>query len=207
MVDKNEATIDDAESDLDGKQLNYWTSLCYDKLNGSSFKESQWQTRVRVTASIKLDQRLTMAALPSAANGSPFIQAQLYDFSKNYFLKKRTATSAFYGTSFDAEEADDATDFADQITRIRRQNEDMSISAAFTLERLWLGDGSGQPDFTVGDMVERISGREYQLAASLYGLTVYPEIIKIIYLPETQKQKIITRDLRFAEVNLWNQPK
>ena len=40
--------------------------------------------------------------------------------------------------------------------------------------------------------------------SSIYaaGGAVYPEIVRIIYYPEKQQQKLITRDLRFAEMTL-----
>jgi hypothetical protein len=65
---------------------------------------------------------------------------------------------------------------------------------------LWLGDGDGQPAFMVGDAIGYITGREYDLESGTFeGGKVSPEIIQIIYLPETQKQVLITRDLRYAE--------
>ena len=76
----------------------------------------------------------------------------------------------------------------------------MSISGIFTLERLWLGDGAGAPSFAVGDCVEAVDGRCYKLSAAVNNTAVHPEIIQIIYLPETQRTRLVTRDLRFAQV-------
>ncbi len=82
-------------------------------------------------------------------------------------------------------------------------DEDASISGLFTLERLWLGDGSGVPDFMIGDCIEKITGRDHYLGASFGNRgDLFPEIIKIVYMPEKQKMTLITRDLRFAEVIL-----
>jgi len=74
---------------------------------------------------------------------------------------------------------------------------------------MWLGSKSSpQPEFAVGDCIEKITGREYDLSSVIAGegksedVKVYPEIIQIIYLPDQQKEKLITRDLRFAEVLL-----
>ena len=53
-----------------------------------------------------------------------------------------------------------------------------------------------------GDCIERITGREYSLAAALNGDPVYPEIVKIVYLPDRQQMMLITRDLRYADVVL-----
>ena len=66
----------------------------------------------------------------------------------------------------------------------------------------WLGDGRSFPDFVLGDCIEKITGREYPLSATFGKTKIYPEIIQIIYLPEVQRQKLITRDLRYAEVVL-----
>lgn len=184
---------------FDGKLINFWASLADDKLSGRSFKNGDWFTRVRVTASIALDRRLArQAAVDPSTSGSPFHHSQVYDFSAKYGLKKRTAASQYYGSSLPAWNVNDR-DWCDKhLGGIRRANEDASISGAFTLERLWLGDGRGTPDFAIGDCIEKIEGREHSLSTSFCGKNVYPEIIKIIYLPDKQKMQLITRDLRFA---------
>jgi len=204
LVDEAEGTIDGG--DLDGIKLNYWTSLCDDIINSCSFKEGQWYTRIRVTASIQLDRRLARQSQPSAAAGSPFHHLQIYDFSEKYGLAKRTSSSVFSGTDLPAWEVDSntpANPWLDKhLQAIREANEDMSISGQFTLERLWLGDGSGKPEFCIGDCIAEITGRDYGLSKSFGGGTVYPEIVQVIYLPDKQMTKLITRDLRFAEVTL-----
>ena len=79
----------------------------------------------------------------------------------------------------------------------------MTISGRFTLDRLWLGDGEGIPAFMIGDSISSISGRDYPLELATFGGgKVSPEVIQIIYLPESQKQVLITRDLRYAEVRV-----
>jgi len=202
MVDEAEGTI--SGGDLDGVQINYWTSLCDDKLESRSFKNGQWNTRIRITATVQMDQRLANMALPTPASGSPFFQSQIFDFSDKYGLSKRTASSIFASGSLQASETDPAEInwFYNHLWAIRNANQDMSISGMFVLDRFWLGDGSGFCDFAVGDCIEKITGREHNLAISFGGGIVYPQIIQIIYLPETQKMKLITRDLRFAEVLL-----
>ncbi len=214
LVDRNEATISEdvakEEKKLDGVQLNYWTSLCGDKLWERIFKDKDsdsveaypWQTRIRITASIQLDRRLVRQALPSSVSASPFHHSQIYDFSQKYGLAKRTLSSVFNNTDLGAYQTDSTDWFDKHLGAIREANKDMSISGQFTLERLWLGDDSGEPDFALGDCLEKITGREHPLSASFGGDTVYPEIIQIIYLPDKQKMKLITRDLRFAEVML-----
>jgi len=202
MADEAEGSIDDEEGPLDGVQLNYFTSLCDDKLNNRSFDDGEWKTRIRVTASVQLDRRLGREAMPSGVSGSPFHHSQVYDFSEKYGLLKRTESSIFAGTEQPAYEMDSTDYFDRHLEAVRKANEDMSISGQFTLERLWLGDGSGRPDFALGDCIEKITGREYELSATFGGGKVYPEIVQLIYLPDRQRMKLITRDLRFAEVLL-----
>lgn len=200
LVDQAENTI--SGGDLDDIQLNYWTSLCDDVLNERNFKLNQWYTRVRVTASVQLDQRLRRQAFPTPATGSPFDHSQIYDLSAKYGLTRRTQSSVFANTDLPARQMDSTDWFDTHLNAIRDANQDMSISGRFTLERLWLGDGSGKPDFAVGDCVEKITGREHNLSIAFGGSEIYPEIIQIIYLPDKQKMSLITRDLRFAEVLL-----
>ncbi len=213
MVDQAEGTIskeEEEEGALEGVQLNYFTSLCDDKLNGRIFKDKDsegeeakpWKTRIRVTASVQLDQRLRRQAAPTSATGSPFNHRQIYDFSAKYALQKRTESSIFASSELPVWEIDSTDYFDKHLAAARAANEDMSVSAQFTLERLWLGDGSGKPDFAIGDCIEKITGRDYDLSAALGDTKVYPEIIQIIYSPEKQMTKLITRDLRFAEVVL-----
>lgn len=47
-----------------------------------------------------------------------------------------------------------------------------------------------------------ITGRAVSLATNLGAQEIYPEIVQIIYLPQTQQTRLITRDLRYAEVVL-----
>jgi len=196
LVDAEE--VEWTEGTFAGVQLNYWTSLCRDKLEGNSFKNGEWMTRVRVTASIQMDQRVCLESHPSSASGSPFWQSQVYDFSEKYGLVERTAASIFAGLPVFEHNLEWL--LQRHLDGIRKANEDMSISGLFTLERLWLGDGVGAPDFMIGDCIERITGREYELSASFGGGVVYPEIVQIIYLPDKQKMQLVTRDLRFAQV-------
>ena len=54
--------------------------------------------------------------------------------------------------------------------------------------------------FACGDAIEGITGRDYDLSVDYGTRTIYPEVIQIVHLPQRQKTKLITRDLRFAEV-------
>lgn len=200
IVDSAEGVIDGG--DLDGIQLNFFTSLADDWVNSRSFKNGACHTRVRVTASVQMDQRLLVVKEPTSNYGSPFHHSQIFDFSEKYGLEKRTASSIFADGELSAREVDSTDYFDRHLAAIRDANEDMSVSGQFTLERLWLGDGSGVPDFALGDCIEKIEGRDYPLESARGERVVYPEIIQIIYMPEQQKMKLITRDLRFAEVAL-----
>lgn len=201
MVDKENGTI--SEGSLDGEQLNFWTSLCNDRLEGRSYKDGQWYTRVRVTASVQMDQRFKKPySERQPASGSPFNQRAVFDFSGKYALAKRTESSHFNSSELIADELNSDEEFHQHLDAIRDANHDMSISGSFVFERLWLGEGEGEPAFMVGDCIEKIAGRNFDLSANLAGNKIYPEIIKIIYMPERQQTKLITRDLRFAEVAL-----
>ena len=206
----------EAQTKLEYEELNYWTSLCMDILWSRSFKDRQllwsssasaehnWQTRVRVTASVQLDQRLFGYAVPFTRSGSPFNHAEVYDFSDKYFLDRRSAASVFSQSPslFGAVEHDHASKIATHALAIRDANEDMSISGSFSLERLWLGDGASIARFQLGDGIANISGRQHYTGMSFGGSAAYPEIVKIVYRPETQTQTLHTRDSRFAEVTL-----
>jgi len=198
LVDIAEGNI--SGGDLDGLQLNYWTSLCDDIVNSRSFKDGQWHTRVRVTATIQMDQRLARIANRTNRSGSPFTQSGVFDFSDQYKFQSRQSSSVFAGGGLYAWNLNQTADLDDRLASIRNANEDAAFSGRFTLERLWLGDDSDQPEFAVGDCIERITGREFYLAASFGSRTVFPEIVRIVYLPATQKQILFTRDLRYAEV-------
>jgi len=198
ILPKVPATI--SGGDLDGVELNYWTSLADDSVNSRSFKDGNWHTRLRVTASVQMDQRLASISYPTSRSGSPFRQAAIYDFSSKYTLQQRCAASSLYSSGLPAWNTDETDQLAGHLEHLRDVNEDMSISGEFTLDRLWLYDTVNNPEFAVGDSITRITGRGYDLSVSFGGGILYPEIIQITYLPPQQKMRLITRDLRFAEM-------
>jgi len=198
LSDQAQATI--SGGDLDDVPLNFFTSLADDKVNSRSYKLGQWKTRVRVTASIQMDQRLARQAAPSANSGSAFDQAACYNLTDKYGLMARCQSSVYHGSGLYAWNTNPAAKFDNHLAALRDANEDMSICGSFTLERLWLGDGAGAMPFQLGDSISSITGRNYDLSASFGQAKVYPEICQIIFLPETQKTQLITRDLRFAQV-------
>ncbi|MDH4203675.1 MAG: hypothetical protein OEV87_12405, partial [Phycisphaerae bacterium] len=185
--------------DLDGKALNYWTSLADDKLNSRSFKNGDWKTRLRVTASVQLDQRLYYQSTPSAATGSPYDHMSIVDFSEKYTYQKRADSSRFSTSGLPAWNTDEKDKLIKHIDQIRTANEDLSFSGRFTLDRLWLGDGSGELDIQIGDGIRKLTGREYLLHASLAAGSIYPEIVQITYDHQHQKMHLLTRDLRLSE--------
>jgi predicted enzyme related to lactoylglutathione lyase len=177
---------------LNGTDLNYWTSICNDKLTERVFKEAQWKTRVRITASIQLDQRLGGNLAPTNS-GSPFPQTDIWDKSGDYHNFSRDVTSIFSASNLPAEVRDDYNEFTKNIKQLRDTMQDTSVSGQFTLERLWLGD------IRLGDCVTKIEGREFVMRTDVGEQISYPEIVQIIYLPQKQKMKLITRDLKFSE--------
>jgi hypothetical protein len=200
IVDESGATI--SGGILDGVQLNYWTSLADDKLNSRSFKLDQWHTRLRVTASVQMDRRISRYATASSPLSSPFDHCRLYDFSDKYGLSQRTALSAFDGSSYPADEINSTSRIDAHLNAIRDAYQDASLSGIFILDRLWLGDGAGEPAFHVGDGIEGVTGRWYNLTVKSGSKTVYPEIVQIAYLHRQQRMQLVTRDLRFAEVRV-----
>ncbi len=198
LLDPQTRLIDDPGQPLHEFELNYFTSLCRDKVKGRSFVAGQWQTRCRVTASVQLDQRLIATALPGRSSGSPFHQRAIYDFSDRYGYQRRSPDSRFAEMGLPAWTTDEYDKLTGHLDALRDANEDMSINGRFTLDRLWLGDGAGTVDFALGDGVEGVEGRGYSMAASLGGERVFPEIMQIVYDVPRQKQHLITRDLRLS---------
>lgn len=197
MVDKNELTL--ASGALAGAQLNYYTALADDLLASRSWP--YWLTRCRVTATIQTDRRIARYSPRASSYTSPFNHRRLYDFSDKYGLAQRTGSSVFNG-SLTADEYDYNDALSDHLDAIRDANQNASLSGIFVLERLWLGDGAGEPHFMIGDGISEITGRDFSLSGKVGDRTVYPEIVRIIYLPAEQKMQLITRDLRFAEATL-----
>jgi len=197
MLNKNkESTI--SGGDLDGVKLNYWTSLCDDSVNSRSFKNGEYRTRIRVTASLQLDRRLSGYATPAASSTSPFDQKEIYDFSDRYGLNKRMPSSLFNSSGLPAYEVDSMFRLINHLNAIRDSNQHLNISGVFILERLWLGDGEGVPAFALGDGIERVTGRNYNFLIFSGNSYLYPEIVQIVYFPDEQKMQLLTRDLRFA---------
>ena len=182
---------------LDGIELNYWTSLCDDKLEGRSFKLGEWHTRVRVTASVELDQRIG-GQLDPANSGSPFLQSDIWDFSNEYFSYQQDASSEFKKSSdvYPADLRDDYKEFKNYVEKLRDALQDNSISGQFTLERLWLNP---LDNFRIGDCIYNIEGRGYLLRTGTGATPLYPEIVQIIYMAQKQKTKLVTRDLRYGD--------
>lgn len=207
MIDRSLGTI--SGGDLDGVEKNFWTSLCDDKLNSRSFKAGEWKTRVRVTASVQMDQRLARDTYSQSAFSSPFAQIKLHDFSDRYARISRCDSSVYHENNWPSEmdpmpayQVDSDNVMADHLEAIRKANQDASVSGVFVLDRLWLGDGSARPEFMLGDGIERITGRNYPLAMSNGASMVYPEVVQITYLPAEQRMRLVTRDLRFAETTV-----
>lgn len=197
MIDQSNGTI--SGGTLDGVELNYWTSLCDDKLNSRSFKDNEWKTRVRITASVQLDTRLF--ALPGAIdyNGTPFPQVEIYDLSPRFKLDI-IDDSSDYSSGSTTIDRDDRTAIQNYGDVVRLANQDLAIAGRFVLERMYLGDGSGEAVFQPGDSIDRITGRDYLLTSSQSETPVYPEIIQIDYDCLKNLTTLLTRDLRYAAV-------
>jgi len=200
MADQSEGTISGGV--LDGVQLNYWSSLCDDSVNSRSFKAGQWRTRCRVTASVQIDRRIARYAGYFSTAGSPFAQTRVHDFSSMYHLRKRTFASIYDDGPLPADQLDSTGLITDHLDALRQAYHHTAISGLFVLDRLWAGDGSGSPDFLIGDGIEGITGRRYPLWSRLGDHNVYPEIVQIAYRPDEQRMQLVTRDLRLVEVSV-----
>ena len=190
---KGELTITTpfGDSELEDEELNYWTSLCADKLDGNSFKLGEWNTRVRVTASVELDQRIYGTIQP-LNSGSPFYQIDVFDCSGEFFHDARDDSSTFKTSDLPVYERDDSKKFKAYLEKLRDTLQDRSVSGQFTFGQLWF-------DFKIGDSIAKIDGRNFNLKTRIGSNTMAPEIVQIIHLPQKQQTKLITRDLRYSE--------
>lgn len=190
----NEGVI--TEGVLNGVELNYFTSLCDDKVNACVFKNDEWATRLRITASIQLDQRLA-GRLAGDYSGSPFNQVDIWDHSNEYHKQAIDVSSIYSGSGLPSDAGDDTTALLAYVTKLRASLQDASISGVFVLERLWLDK------FRLGDVITKIEGRDFDLRTAIGApgetqTVLCPEIVQIEILPQQQKMRLITRDLKYS---------
>lgn len=193
---KNELDLPITGGDLDGVELNYWTSLCDDKLDNRSFKNGEWYTRVRITVSVELDQRIYGQLTPDNS-GSPFNQVAIWDHSNEYHQQAVHSSSIFTGKGLPSDARDDTDLFVDYIRKLRDSLQESVISGFFILERLWLNK------FRIGDCITQIEGRDYDFKTIVGNVDeskkiLYPEIVQIEILPQQQKMKLVTRNLNYG---------
>lgn len=196
LKDQNLGAI--SGGDLDGQELSYWTSLCDDKLAARSFKNGDWKTRIRVTACVRLDQRMLDHKTPSPGSGSLFRHSKLFDYSDKYKLVYRTPSSLFSSGTLGTNELLQREKIESHVDAIHAANQDAALAGQFTLDRLYLVE-NGEIAFLPGDCISAIKGRDYNLSAGIGNSPAYPEIIQVVIMPQKQKMKLITRDMRFAE--------
>ncbi|HSV42994.1 MAG TPA: hypothetical protein VLJ10_00425 [Candidatus Bathyarchaeia archaeon] len=180
----------------DKTEINYFTSLADDKANSRIFKTGGWNTRVRITATIQMDQRWVSMA-ETVYEGSPFIQTRVYDYSDRYALQKRCSSSVYASSGLPSRDIDDYQKLRGQTELVRMANEDMAIHGRFVLDRLWF-DGVNPPDIMLGDSVGGLTGRNYPLYQLLGERLIYPEIVEIQYQIQSQKQILLIRDNRLS---------
>lgn len=169
-------------------ELNYYSALAFD----SFFNHNK--IKVRVTACIEVDQRITKSSTRTSDSASPFFQRRLFSFGDRFRYAQKTESSQYDSNALTY---DHTAQLTGQVDAIRQANQDASVSGVFTLDRLWIGDETGLPTFAIGDGISKIAGRNVSLA--LAGAeSGYPDIIQINYLPATQRTEIVTRDTRYA---------
>lgn len=204
IVDDNKGTL--SSGPYSGQEINYFTSLADDKAQERIFRpltddetslgKQRWKTRVRITATIQMDQRwVSMAA--TVYGGSPFVQAKVYDYADRYLLQLRCSSSSYAASGLPTRDVNDYTKLSTQTGLVRQANEDMAIHGRFVLDRLWF-DGINPADIVLGDSITGLTGRNYPLSQVFGSRTVYPEIVEISYLVQSQKQVLLTRDPRLS---------
>lgn len=197
--------------------ITYWTSLAFDYENGNSFKDGEWQTRVRLTASLQLDHRLVSELNTLDKSGSKLTQKHIFDQSERHLWRNREASSVYSGsTAFplgwwsgqdklnitNTESLDPSNLLQTQHIAVDLFNRQAGFSGSFELSVINLSEGSGdwfQPRFEVGDCVEGIEGRGVSMKTTADvtgGVTRYANIEQIVYRPEIAQTTIVTNDLR-----------
>ncbi|MCE5186085.1 MAG: hypothetical protein LLF76_08175 [Planctomycetaceae bacterium] len=200
----------DLNIDIDGlgtmvtTELNYWTRLCADWFNWDADPENfSWphrQMRCRVTASVEMDQAIHAWPAQSANAGTPFEQMRIFDFTARYGRKLRMAGSVLTGSAWEIPLHSEQ--LSAQIDFLQSVNEDVAIASRFTLDRLWMGDGSGFPQFCCGDGITQLEGRNFSLKSGSSASSLYPEISEIVYNVQQQVMDLILRDTKMSRVQL-----
>ncbi len=189
--------------DSDGQEGNFWTAIYRDEEKGREFKDDEWQVRVRITASVQLDDRL-MDIRNIADSGATIDQYGIYDYSQHFLYRNREAASQFEGGELPPNEINDRLPLEQQHQRLLSANAQGLYSASFSLPVIHLSEGSGawsMPRFVVGDCVESIEGRGVELGLGhVDGVAMHPTIEQIIYNPELAETEIVTADLRTSRI-------
>jgi hypothetical protein len=181
---------------LAGETLSLLTSTLNDMLtSGRQFRlddsrldsgNSNWQTRLRVTCSLELEQRGE-----KLSDGGTPVHTDVYDFSDSHHYRQRAASSVLSG---DADTVDDSTDLQAKADVIYEQNSSPSIAGTFTLDQIDLG-------IRPGDIITEIEGRgivfgsQYTSGGKRYASGARVE--QVIHNPLQQKTTLITADDRF----------
>lgn len=189
-----------------GEIYNYWISIALDKLfqddnSELTWKSGSWITRVRITASVQLDERLVHQLWPTNRSGSPLVHKKLFDDSDKFKYDQQAESSTFFEAErFDVKARDDTNDIAKKAASIQKITEDRSLAGQFALDRLWLVDTSNNTNyFEPGDGVWLIFGRDIQLTSSMGSTNVHPEIVQVVHDFTKQQTTFSTRDLRWSQ--------
>jgi len=189
-----------------GLEINFWTAVAREIDASRSFKDGQWQLKVRLTACVQLDQRLVTVRDAIAGSGTCFRHESVFDYSRQYKSRTRTASSVL-GQGAGAPAADQADErvalaaHLDLVTEINRQQ---SHSCSFSLLGIKPAEGSGvwrMPRFVLGDTIAGIEGRGVSLRTNQGAdREEFVSIEQIIYSPESDLMSIVTSDLRKSRV-------
>jgi len=157
--------------DTDGQEINYFTSLYRDLELERSFKDGEWHTLIRVTASLQLDERL-ISTRDISGSGTSMAQVALYDMTERFLSRKQTSSSKFYGSAYyNVDDRYDLSQMEMQQVIVDETNKMPLYSGSFILEKIAAGDGDIEgdwfrPRFMVGDCITEIEGRGLSLKLS-----------------------------------------
>ena len=203
-----------------GIEQNYWTALCNDMrlkaIAGNPdgyYVDSTWYTQVRLTATVRLDDRLVSVRNAVNQSRSPFPLIQILDRTNKAGSWRREAASKFSGKADyplpwwehktgNPEYLDNTVTLQTEQNYLATLSGQAMLSGLFELPRIFGRMGNGdwaRPRFMVGDCLEEIRGRNISLqtnAGSMGREATYVWIEQIIYKPELQQTTLITADLR-----------
>jgi hypothetical protein len=187
-------------------EVNFWTALFRDREKGYSFADDEWQLKLRLTASLAIDERLIAEEDNISASDIPYRLEGLWDFTQQYKYRQRESNSRYAaaGKNFDVREYDHTASLASHLEEVTELARQRGRSATFTLPTIHLAEGDDPAwwykRFRVGDAIEGIAGRgiSLQTRTGAEGAE-FVCIRQIIIAPELESETLITGDTRTSK--------